>query len=286
MKQFIAGTPNSRPDNLETTTFNNQKFLENKKGITLTWFGHTTVLLNVEGTIILTDPVFSKNASPVPFSNKSFDYIVDDYLDHLPDLDIILISHDHYDHLDLKTIKSLNLKTKRFYVPLGVEAHLIRWGVDPNKIYVADWGDSFFDESEINLTATSARHFSGRGIINRNRTLWCSWVIQSGNHKIFFGGDSGYGKHFSEIGDKYGSFDLTLLECGQYHKNWAFIHSMPEQTIQAHIDLKGEKLLTTHWGKFKLSLHPWDEPIKRAKAEALKLNVDLLEPIIGEVVNL
>lgn len=283
IRKFIAGTENGKPGILETVPLNIENFKKISSGITLTWFGHSTVLLNIDGITILTDPVFSNNASPVPFSNKSFKYSFDDYLNNLPELDIVLISHDHYDHLDFTTIKYLNSKTKRFYVPLGVEAHLIKWGIDKNKITVADWGDCFSDKSGIKFTATTARHFSGRGIINRNKTLWCSWVIESKTKKIFFGGDSGYGIHFSEIGKKHGPFDLTMLECGQYHKNWANIHSMPEQTIQSHIDLKGTNLLTTHWGKFKLSLHSWDDPIKRAKAEAARKEVDLLDVQIGEV---
>ena len=286
IRQFIHGTENGRPDLVETAVFDKAAFLRTGKGIRFVWFGHSTLLLNIDGTIILTDPVFSGNASPVPFSNKSFKYSNNNYLPTLPDIDIMLISHDHYDHLDYKTIKNIHSRVKRFYVPLGVEAHLIRWGVSPDKIIVADWGNVFTDISGITFTATPARHFSGRGIANRNTTLWCSWVIHTNSYNLFYGGDSGYGKHFKEIGNKFGPFDFTMLECGQYNKNWAYIHSFPEQTIQEHIDIKGKKLLPIHWGKFKLSLHPWDEPISRASAEAEKKGVDLLNVQIGEVVTL
>jgi L-ascorbate metabolism protein UlaG (beta-lactamase superfamily) len=283
IRKFMEGTENGRPKLVETAVFDKEKFLRNKEKITFAWFGHSTILLNVEGTIILTDPVFSRSASPFPFGNSSFKYSNDDYLETLPDIDILLISHDHYDHLDYKTIKRLKNKTSRFYVPLGVETHLIKWGVPAEKIKVADWWDGFMDESGLKITATPTRHFSGRLISDRNKTLWCSWVIKAKNHNLFFGGDSGYGKHFPEIGEKYGPFDLTMLECGQYNPNWPFIHSMPEQTITAHLDLKGEYVLPTHWGKFKLSLHPWDEPINRAKTEAIRKNAKLLESQIGEV---
>jgi L-ascorbate metabolism protein UlaG (beta-lactamase superfamily) len=281
--KFIKGAENGRPEMVETVDFDKEKFIANNRGISFVWFGHSTILLNVEGTVILCDPVFSGSASPFPFGNKSFDFSHDNYLANLPDIDIILISHDHYDHLDYKTIKKLKDKTARFYVPLGVESHLKRWGVPSGKISVADWWDGFSDVSGIKVTAAPARHFSGRLFSDRNKTLWCSWIIETKNRKIFFGGDSGYGKHFAGIGEKFGPFDFTMLECGQYNQNWPNIHSMPEQTIQANLDLNGKNLLPIHWGKFKLSLHPWTEPIVRAKAEAQNKNANLIEVKIGEV---
>jgi len=282
MREFMTGTENGRPDLLETLPFDKQNFLQNKNGLTFTWFGHSTVLLNINGAVILTDPVFSNNASPVPFSNKCFNYSNQYDPDLLPDIDILLISHDHYDHLDYKTIRKIHPKVKTIYVPLGIEAHLLHWGVPAEKIRIADWWDQFIDESGLTIISTPAKHFSGRGA-KRNTTLWCSFVIQAENKKLFFGGDSGYGKHFSEIGEKYGPFDFTMLECGQYNKNWPHIHLFPEQTVKAHLDLKGDKLLPIHWGKFKQSLHPWDEPIKRAKAEAEKKGIRLLEVKIGKM---
>ncbi|MBN1821705.1 MAG: MBL fold metallo-hydrolase [Prolixibacteraceae bacterium] len=286
MRKFLSGTENGKPELVETLPFDKQKFLNNNEGISFTWFGHSTVLINLKGVVILTDPVFSKYASPVPFSNRAFKYSNSYDSDSLPDIDILLISHDHYDHLDYKTIKKIHSRVKTIYVPLGVEAHLRRWGVPSEKIKIADWGDNFNDNSGVGLTATPARHFAGRGMVTRNKTLWCSWVIEHEKTKVFFSGDSGYGNHFSEIGEKHGPFDFTMLECGQYNHNWPQIHSFPEQTVQAHIDLKGNKMLPIHWGKFKLSLHPWDEPIKRAKAEAEKKGVNLSEAQIGEVIHI
>jgi len=258
--------------------------MRNDSGIVYTWFGHSTVLLKLNGKTIITDPVFEKAASPVPFLNKSFDFKNNYSVQMLPDIDVVLISHDHYDHLDYKTIKKIDSITKKFIVPLGVDAHLLRWGIPADKIEVADWGDAINIYSSISFISTPARHFSGRGPKDRDKTLWCSWVIKSGSNKIFFGGDSGYGNHFKNIGEKYGPFDLTLIECGQYNENWAQIHAMPEQTVQAHIDLKGNKLLPIHWSKFKLSIHTWTEPIERANAAAIKNNVHLQNSKIGEIV--
>jgi len=285
-RKFMNGVENGRPlEPVETIKFDKEAFVKSDSGIVYTWFGHSTILVNINGTIILVDPVFSKAASPVSFINKAFEYSNNYLVDDLPNPDLVVITHDHYDHLDYQTIKKLNSKTKTFYVPLGVEAHLIRWGISPEKICIADWGDSFTN-SEIKLTSAPARHFSGRGTRDRNKTLWCSWVVQTENYKIFLGGDSGYGKHFKEIGEKYGPFDLTFLECGQYNKQWPNIHSMPEQTIQAHIDIKGEKLVPIHWGKYKLSLHSWTEPIERATIAAKNENVTLMNPKIGEIIKL
>lgn len=285
IKKFIKGVENNRPNEpIESLTFNKELFLKNNSGIVYTWFGHSTVLLKLNGKIIITDPVFEKAASPVPFLNKSFDFKNNYSVQMLPDIDVVLISHDHYDHLDYKTIKKIDSITKKFIVPLGVDAHLLRWGISANKIEVADWGDAINIDSSISFISTPARHFSGRGPKDRDKTLWCSWVIKSGDNKIFFGGDSGYGNHFKNIGEKHGSFDLTLIECGQYNENWAQIHAMPEQTVQAHIDLKGNKLLPIHWSKFKLSIHTWTEPFERANAAAIKNNVHLQNSKIGEIV--
>lgn len=287
MRKFITGVENGKPSEpIKTTPFVKEQFLQNNNSLNYTWFGHSTVLIKIDGKIILTDPVFSKAASPVPFINKSFDYNDEYSVTDLPDIDIVLISHDHYDHLDYKTIQKINSKTKKFYVPLGVDAHLIRWGISKDKIEIADWGDSLNFDSDLTLTSTPARHFSGRGTHDRDKTLWCSWVITSKNHKVFFGGDSGYGKHFKDIGDKHGPFDLTLIECGQYNEGWPQIHAMPEQAVQAHIDLNGKYLLPIHWSKFKLSIHTWTEPIERASEASLKNDVSIQNPKIGEVITL
>jgi len=283
MWEWIKGPENGTPDSVVTKKFNKEEFLSHKDStFKITWFGHSSALLKMDNKVILIDPVFSTYASPLPFTNRSFKFTNPVNVEDLPDIDVLLISHDHYDHLDLETIKKIDKKVKSYYVPLGVEGHLIRWGVNPEKITIADWWDEFELDDNLLLAATPARHFSGR-LIKRNTTLWCSWVLKSPLGNIYFGADSGYGKHFKMIGEKYGPFKLTMIECGQYNVGWPTIHAMPEQSVQAHIDLKGEEMMTIHWGKYQLALHSWTEPIERARAEAERQNVKLIEPIIGDV---
>jgi L-ascorbate metabolism protein UlaG (beta-lactamase superfamily) len=282
--KWIKGTANAVPQHvLPSEKFDRKRFLESGSGISLVWFGHSTALINIDGYIVLTDPVFSKNPSPVYFGNKAFDYAVETAVEDLPDIDAVVISHDHYDHLDMPTIRKLRAKVKIFLVPLGVAAHLSRWGIPEERIVECDWWQEFSPNTSFRFTAVPARHFSGRGLFNRNETLWCSWVIESGNRKIFFCGDSGYGKHFKQIAERFGSFDLALLECGQYNENWPFIHMNPEETLLAFDDLKGKVLLPIHWGKFKLSLHSWTDPVERIYAGMGSRAV--LTPMVGSVVS-
>jgi L-ascorbate metabolism protein UlaG (beta-lactamase superfamily) len=279
--KWIMGTADGIPDSpLSAKKFDKDAFLRTKD-LGVVWFGHSTVLLNLNGHIVLTDPVFSKNASPLFFGNKAFDYTVDASAEELPDIDVVVISHDHYDHLDMQTIKELKNKTKVFLVPLGVAAHLIRWGIDKTHIVELDWDDHYRFDDKTEFIAAPSRHFSGRSLFDLNSTLWCSWVIKSGARSVFFSGDSGYGSHFKKIGKDYGPFDLALLECGQYNKNWPFIHMDPKETLLAFDDLGGNVLLPIHWGKFKLSLHAWNDPAIQVIANKGERKV--LIPVIGAV---
>ena len=249
----------------------------------LTWFGHSTLLIRIAGATILVDPVFSQRASPVSYAGSKNYKGTDIYsISDLPAIDFVLITHDHYDHLDYETIDQLKAQTGKFYTPLGVGSHLEYWGVPAEKIREFDWWESENITSEIKLIATPARHFSGRGITDRNKTLWTSYVIKTADHSLYLGGDSGYDKHYKEIGEKYGPFDLVLLEAGQYHEYWPFIHMMPEETVQACIDLKGKVLLPIHWAKFTLALHAWNDPITRVAKKAKESEVKLSTPMIGE----
>ncbi len=288
MIKFIKGGENREPNApLQTAKFDKNTFLNSNTQISYTWFGHSTVLININGKIILTDPVFSKAASPVSFFGaKRFKYTNQFKVEQLPDLDAVLISHDHYDHLDYKTILKLKDKVKLFYVPLGVGAHLKHWGVDEGKIVELDWWDEIEFDQYLKFIATPSRHFSGRAGVDKDCTLWCSWVIKTDTSSIYFSGDSGYEKHFKQIGEKYGPFDLTMVECGQYNEGWPYIHMMPEQSVQAHIDLNGKVMMPIHWGKFNLSLHSWTEPIERASKEAQRLGVELISPLPGEIVEI
>jgi len=251
----------------------------------LVWFGHSSYFMQIDGKKILVDPVFSGHASPFSFMVKSFKgsdiYTSDDF----PDIDYLFITHDHWDHLDYKTVLKLKSKVGKIITSLGTGAHLEYWGFDSNSIVELDWSESARLDSGFQVTATSGRHFSGRGF-KRNQSIWCSFVLQTPSKKIFIGGDSGYDTHFAKIGAEHGPFDLVLLECGQYNKSWKYIHMMPEQTVQAAIDLKAKTLMPVHWGKFALSLHAWDEPIQRVTKEAHRLNVPIIHPMIGEEVDL
>jgi L-ascorbate metabolism protein UlaG (beta-lactamase superfamily) len=255
---------------------------KNADKVTVTWLGHSSVLFQFEGFTFLTDPMFGKRASPVSFMGpKRFDMNLPLEPETVPHLDAIILSHDHYDHLDYKTIKALHPKTDRFFVPLGVAPHLLKWGVDENKIVELDWWENA-EVDGIEFIATPARHFSGRRGNDRGKTLWASWVIISDKHRIYFGGDSGYGNHFGDIGKKCGPFDVTLLENGAYNEAWPYVHMMPEQTAQAHLDLKGDFLLPIHWAQFNLSLHPWREPIERLAKAADEMGIKLATPMIGQ----
>ncbi len=249
---------------------------------TIVWFGHSSYFIKTGGKTILVDPVFSGYVSPFKGMNKAFAgsnrYGVED----MPFIDILVISHDHYDHLDYETIVKLKGRVAAVCTSLGVASHFVYWGYNKDIIHELDWHQSVFI-NDIKITALPARHFSGRGL-KRDQTLWSAFVLEAGAHKLLLGGDSGYASHLKEIGEKYGPFHIAMLECGQYNLAWHDIHMLPEETAQAAIDVKAEVLMPVHWGKFSISLHPWNEPIKRISAKAKELNVKLTTPLIGEPV--
>lgn len=250
---------------------------------TIVWFGHSSYLIKSKGFTMLVDPVLQGNASPVSFMLKPFEgsdvYSIQD----LPSIDLVLLTHDHYDHLHYDSIKALAAKAKYFLASLGVGAHLEHWGVDGNKITELDWWETKSISDEITLTATPARHFSGRSF-KRGQTIWSSFVLKLHGHNLFLGGDSGYENHFKEIGSHHGPFDIALLECGQYGKDWPYIHMLPEQTAQAAKDLGAKVLFPVHWAKFELAFHPWDESIERVTKAASALGQHTTTPMIGEPV--
>ncbi|HEX2631115.1 MAG TPA: MBL fold metallo-hydrolase [Chitinophagaceae bacterium] len=251
----------------------------------IVWFGHSSYLLRIENKNILVDPVFSGNAAPVSFMVKAFpgsnNYSVKD----MPPIDYLIITHDHYDHLDFKTVFQLRDKVKQVYCSLGVSSHLQYWGYDEAMITELDWWQSKSIADNMVLTAAPARHFSGRGL-KRNQTLWSSFILKTSLYNIYLGGDSGYDSHFKTIGEKLGPFDLAILETGQYNKQWPHIHMMPEQAVQAAVDLGAKKMLPVHWAKFTLAMHEWNEPVKRVLAKAKELKMPVLTPQIGEPVSL
>ena len=251
----------------------------------LVWFGHSSYFIQIDGRKFLVDPVLTGSASPLSFTTRSFKgsdvYTTND----IPSIDYLLVSHDHYDHLDHKTILQLKPKIKKVITGLGVGAHFQYWGYDRKKIIELDWNEKIVLEDGFEINTTPARHFSGRNL-NRNKTLWLSFVLITPAHKIFIGGDSGYDSHFKEIGSRFGPFELAILENGQYNKSWKHIHMMPEEVIQAAKELKASQLLPVHWSKFSLSLHDWDEPVIRITKAAEGSGIRMLHPMIGEAVNL
>jgi L-ascorbate metabolism protein UlaG (beta-lactamase superfamily) len=246
----------------------------------LTWFGHSALRLESKGKCILLDPMLGDWVAPIPFLGHRFPYAKSPANQQFSQIDLVLYSHDHYDHLDRTTVLRIDQKVKRYLVPMGVGIHLRAWGIDESKIMEIDWWETISID-EIDYTFAPARHFSGRSPGQRNKSLWGSYAIRlDGSTNIFFGGDSGYGKHFKMIGERLGPFDLTMLDCGQYHKRWKNVHMHPEEAIIAHRDLKGGQLLPIHWGGFSLSNHPWSEPaIRILSADEDKC---VVTPKIGE----
>jgi L-ascorbate metabolism protein UlaG (beta-lactamase superfamily) len=251
------------------------------------WFGHSMYFIRIGGKTILVDPVLSERASPVSFAGSvSYPGTRIVTAADFPPLDAIIITHDHYDHLDYETILQLAPKTKHFHTSLGVGEHLEYWGIPASAISEYDWWECGMIADGIEIIAAPARHSSGRGVVGNKKTLWSSFILKTATHTLYVGGDSGYDTHFKAIGDKYGPFDLVMLECGQYNLSWKLIHLMPEEVVQAAQDLRSKALLPVHWGKFTLALHPWDESIRRVTAEAKKREVRITTPRIGEVIRL
>ncbi len=284
--QMIKGNPNGRPraELIPERVYLSALKRDAASKPAVTWFGHSAAMLQLDGKTLLLDPMFGRAPSPFPIiGGKRYSKQLPIELDQLSAIDAVILSHDHYDHLDYGSILKLKDKVKRFIVPLGVGPHLERWGIAPSRIEEHDWWDELEYEG-LRLACTPARHFSGRSVTDRNATLWCSWVIQGREAKVFFSGDSGYGPHFKEIGSKYGPFDLTLMECGQYDERWAAIHMMPEETVQAHLDVRGKVMVPIHWGAFTLALHDWNDPVERVVAAAKRLNAAVSTPRIGEAV--
>jgi L-ascorbate metabolism protein UlaG (beta-lactamase superfamily) len=255
--------------------------------LAVSWYGHSTALVEVDGYRVLTDPVWSRRCSPSRTVGPQRMHEVPVPLEALPALDAVLISHDHYDHLDIDTIVGLaHSQRAPFVVPLGVGAHLRKWRVPENRIIELDWHESH-QIGELTLVCTPARHFSGR-LLTRNTTLWASWVIIGPRHRAFFGGDTGYTKSFAEIGMDHGPFDLSLLPVGAYHPAWPDIHMNPEEAVRAHLDIAeagSGLLLPIHWATFRLALHPWAEPIERLLAAADPAGVEVVVPRPGERVD-
>ena len=279
MREFLNKPKNVKPLKPIPIVKTDLKKLNSESPVVV-WFGHSSYLIKLNKTTVLVDPVFSGNAAPVSCMVRAFKGSDGYKAEDMPQVDVLLLTHDHYDHLDYKTILKLKSKVKKVVCSLGVGSHLEHWGYDKKIIHELNWWEDY-QYLDLRFTATPGRHFSGRGI-KRGQTLWASYVLKTAQHQLFLGGDSGYDSHFKEIGEKFGPFDLVLLEAGQYNKSWPHIHMMPEQTVQAAIDLNAKVLLPVHWGKFTLAMHAWDDSIKRVINKAAELNVSIATPKIGE----
>lgn len=249
------------------------------------WMGHSSFYIQLAGKRILIDPVLSANASPVPLTNLPFVGSTPFTVEDIPDIDYLLISHDHWDHLDYPTVKALQDRIGTVIAGLGVGEHFRSWGFEEARIKEADWGSTITLGDEVTVHVLPARHYSGRGL-KRNQSMWVSYALESTGRKLYFSGDSGYGKHFKGIGDTFGGFDLVLLDSGQYNEQWRQTHMMPEDAVQAADDLRAKAMLPAHIGKFSISFHPWSEPFNRLLAASEGKSWRLVTPLIGQAVPL
>lgn len=280
-RSMFSDNPRTTPDTQVPVQHISPQQLQDTQEDTIWRLGHSSLLLKISGEYWLLDPVFSERASPVGFMGPKRFHQPPISIEALPPLAGVLISHNHYDHLDKASVRQLADKTQRFIVPLGVGDDLVSWGIAEAKVHQLDWWQSH-GSAKIKVTATPAHHFSGRGLSDRDKTLWASYVIDSGDTKVFFSGDSGYFDGFKAIGERMGPFDLTLVETGAYDPLWADVHMHPSQSLQAHLDLNGHRMMPIHNGTFNLAFHAWDDPFDQISALAAEHWVDLVTPVMGE----
>lgn len=253
-----------------------------KEGLRITWLGHSTMLVEIDGARVLIDPVWGQRASPFAFAGPKRFYAPPLPIGELPDLDAIVISHDHYDHLDHETVVSLRGLPVQWVVPLGVGAHLARWGIEAQRVAELDWWEAT-EVAGLTLTCTPARHFSGRSAFftDQNATLWAGWALAGPEHRVFYSGDTAMHPSFADIGERLGPFDVGMFEVGAYNKLWADVHLGPEQAVVAHKMVGSRIMLPVHWGLFDLALHGWTEPIERTLAFARQEHVTVVTPRPG-----
>ncbi|MEQ8584117.1 MAG: MBL fold metallo-hydrolase [Marinoscillum sp.] len=282
--EFFFSSKPKEPTKPLSTVKTSLKSLKADENV-LVWMGHSSYFIQLDGKKILVDPVLSGNASPLSFTTRAYKgadiYTTDD----IPEIDYLFLSHDHWDHMDYRTLKNLRSKIKNVITGIGNGAHFTHWGFNPEIILEGDWYDSFQLEEGIEVHVTPARHFSGRGL-KRNQTLWASFVLKTPSSSVYIGGDSGYDTHFKKIGEKYGPFDLAILENGQYNESWRYIHMLPGEQLKAANDLGARTIFPVHSGKFTLANHDWDEPLAKITELASANDTRVITPKIGEKVNL
>jgi len=281
LKEFLFNKNEFKKPNQSIPTVKTDLLKLDPSENVVVWFGHSSYFIQIDGKKILVDPVLSGSVSPLSFTNKAFEgtdvYTTEDF----PEIDYLFISHDHWDHLDYKTIMKLKPKIKTIICGLGTGAHFEHWGFDSLSVIEKDWNETIILEDGFVVNTVPARHFSGRSFI-RNKALWMSFVLKTPTSKLFIGGDSGYDSHFETIGKQFGPFDLAFLENGQYDKSWKYIHMTPNEVLQAAIDLNAKALFPVHSSKFVLANHNWNEPLSKISELAEASEINLITPLIGE----
>ncbi|MGK0358472.1 MAG: L-ascorbate metabolism protein UlaG (beta-lactamase superfamily) [Bradymonadia bacterium] len=280
-KRMFQGGDHRTPEGAIPTASKTNLSTPPASGLRVTWLGHSSVLIEIDGARILTDPVWGERVFPISFLGPKRFYPVQRTLEELMPIDAVVLSHDHYDHLDEGSIRKLSALGVRFITPLGIGAHLEYWGVAADRITELDWWQTE-TIGDLTLACTPSRHFSGRFLTDRNATLWASWSLIGPTHRVFFSGDTAMFPGFKEIGAKYGPFDVVLMESGAYDKAWMDVHIGPEQGVEAFADLKGKLLIPVHWGTFNLAIHNWTEPVERLLVAAKKVGAEVYVPKPGE----
>lgn len=286
-KQLAQGKEKEPKPPLFVQPFDKTKFLTPSPKSKIIWYGHSAILMRINKKNILIDPMLGPDTSPIaPITTKRFSDNTLTFIDEFPNIDLIVLTHDHYDHLDYASIQKLKGKTKKYWVALGLKRHLVSWGVDRDSITEFDWWDSKILE-DITITFTPTRHFSGRGLTDRQQCLWGGWAFKTDTENIWFSGDGGYGNHFKMVGERLGPFDFGFMESGQYNDDWHQIHLFPHESIQAAIDANVKKVMPVHWAGFALSYqHTWQEPVEDFIKAARDNDIEFAIPKLGSIFNL
>lgn len=282
-KQLASNINKAPTPPIPILPFDKTAFLAPSDKAKFIWYGHSVVAMHIQEMTFLIDPMLGPDTTPIaPIANKRFSENTLPIIDDLPEIDLILLTHDHYDHLDYASIQKLKHKTKLFFVALGLKRHLVSWGVKPDLIVEFDWWDTK-KINNIEITFTPTRHFSGRGLTDRQKCLWGGWVFKTISENIWFSGDGGYGQHFKTIGERLGPFDFAFMECGQYNDAWRPIHLFPDESVQAAIDAKVKKAMPVHWAGFSLSFqHTWSEPADQFAIAATDKKLPFILPALGQ----